>query len=542
MLVVLAMGCLSAADVLTAKKKSKPLPLNAFHINLSWECMALPPFGSGIYAATHCKAGKFKVEPAVEPADTQSIPAWEPDATTQAFVPSTWQENNKLVTSCTHTFLLKMQEWNKKQFDVITMVEMANPGIEGFEHLGRTNNTLPQSVKDAGVQQVDPKIYEVLKSVLKGYEVFGNVIKGANIATQATYWNPETLKDLTFGVGFNTVSADDRPGSALFFGTTQTLVLNIHGIHFRRNLNSRGPGNKDPITVFGKAGGKTILDMASGAEGFGLEEFNTDQLQKLYGDWLTAKISDALDDCKELYDIFDVVDDVKQLYCQGTQTTDFFEDKKEDGKLVLKPSWKIIVAGDFNDETMELSKFKVFNVEVSVEPKDRKRTTSSDMDKDFQAAFKGSTECDLFDDRSKVEMNGVEIPVHTTKTADYLESGGYKGYYKWLQKNPKHNPMRLPSAPRKLQNGNKQDARDNIGFTGYPFPSDMILGSANLVGGPIVFPFEYTQKMSTKGNKGYKPAPIMPGCEGKDGAAQYADGMISDHDPIQRTFAIKTDA
>jgi len=237
-LVVLAMGCLSAADVLTAKKK--PKPLNAFHINLSWECMALPPFGSGLWAATHCKAGKF-----VELAGKKSIPAWEPDATEgQAFGPQTWKETDKkLVTSCTHTFLLKMQKWNQKEYDVITMVEMANPGTKGFEHLGRTEDTLPQLVKDAGEQQVDPKIYEVLsKIVLNGYKVFGNVIKSANIATQATYWNSNTLGDLTFGLGFNTVSGDDRPGSALFFEETQTLVLNIHGIHFRRNLNSRGPG------------------------------------------------------------------------------------------------------------------------------------------------------------------------------------------------------------------------------------------------------------------------------------------------------------
>jgi len=572
MLLVLAMGSLSAADILTAKKKSKPL--KAFHINLSWECMALPWFGSGIYASTHCKAGKFVgLDDKGELADKTSIPGWQPVEEKTKTPPfgfnfatkpnpnnnPNWQEtDNKLVTSCTNTFLHKMLEWNKEKYDVITMVEMANPGEDGFKHLGR-EFTVPESVKGAAQQQVDPKIYDVLSNiVLKGYEVFGNVIKSKNIATQATYWKSSSLGKLTFGLGFNTVSGDDRPGSALFFAEKETLVLNIHGIHFRRNLNTN-------IDVFGSAGTSTMPDMASKIKAdnswvkldpaqnpkFSMKEFSTDDLQKLYGDWLTAKMSYVLDECKKndeiqkrenLHHDDGFVDDDKKIYCQGTPKTDFFSEK--DGKLVLKTSWKIIVAGDFNDETMELSKFKVFGVEVSVKPEDRKRTTSSDMDRDFQAAFDGE-DCKAADERSKVKNNpqmaapfdttGAMVAVHTTKTTNYLGTGGYfptvEDYYAWLdtEDGAPHNPMKLKSALKVMTDGEEV-------FSAYPFPSDMILGSANLHESPIEFPLEYKQKMSKGGRKGYEEDPIMPG-EHKD-AAKYFDGMISDHDPIQRTFTL----
>lgn len=119
--------------------------LGIFHINLGWECAALPPFGSGIYAAAHCKPGKFK-ETTVD-----GIPEWEPDDTLKpplspaggpwTTISTPWKT---LVSSCQNTFLHKMKKWNAaKSYDVVTIVEMANPGADGLGKFPRQTNGHP---------------------------------------------------------------------------------------------------------------------------------------------------------------------------------------------------------------------------------------------------------------------------------------------------------------------------------------------------------------------------------------------------------------
>jgi len=522
-----------------------------FHINLCWECMTLPPSGSALPASTHCKAGKFvqSEDSKLVLSEDGIIPQWIPDdkeTPPPPFARESWKTGkNKLVTSCTRTFLQKMLEWNKgkeKNYDVITMVEMANPGEEGFKYLGRAAATLPDL---NGQQQVDPKIYEILtKNVLQGYSVFANVVSVNNIATQATYWNPESLGDLTMGLAFNTIAGDDRPGSALFFEKTKTLVLNIHGIHFRKWLIYGSPNQN----IFGQASGTTIEDLGGvyGREA-SVKKFTTEKLQELYGDWLTAKMMEELRACKKKPN-----EKHAEIHGYCTGDLDFIEktipETMETINVFLE-SWKIIVAGDFNDETMELSKFSVFGREVSVKPEDRKRTCCSAGDKDFRNQVNGTLRV-RHADREQAHPTDSGVKVHTKTNTDYLVKtckyfGDADEQNAWFSEHQELNPMMLEGAEKVLGNGRKMESA-------YPFSSDMILGSANLQASPfpIVFPEGYAQKMSQGGRADYKQDPKMAqgvarwwdGLSMADIISQmysdhmYSDGIVSDHDPIERTF------
>eukprot|EP00933_Yihiella_yeosuensis_P018535 TRINITY_DN15174_c4_g1_i1.p1 TRINITY_DN15174_c4_g1~~TRINITY_DN15174_c4_g1_i1.p1 ORF type:complete len:552 (+),score=91.34 TRINITY_DN15174_c4_g1_i1:101-1756(+) len=511
------------------RHKGNVKQINVFHINLSWECMSLPPFGSGKPAAVHCKPGKFH-------GNADPIPEWRA-SNVQAPISPEWKQGEQpwssLVTSCTNTFLHKMLQWKEdKKYDVITMVELANPGINGFKYLGRTEDTLPDL---GGKQQIDPKVYEILsEKVLAGYGVFGNVISGRNIVVQATYWNKAVLGECDLALGFNLLVQDGRPVSALFFEAKKTLVLNVHSAHFRKTLLSSG------YAAFGKdSQGKVIIEeMAKTIDpnfkggdraAASISAFGTDKLQDLFGKWLSYKLIEELKACKANPNKHHTE---INGYCKVSDTGKALLNRiPEDWSEGDWASWKIIVAGDFNDETMELSKFKVLDIEVGVKPKDRKRTCCSDRDLDFKKALKG--EEDPLDAPRFIDG----VPLHTAANTDYITSScGYfsngTAFDNWLKSHPDNNPMLLDSAKKVLPAGLDQNTNSL-----YPWPSDMILGSANIHGDAIEFPFSYAERMSTYmfHTKDYAVDPAMPGSNEPD-ASRYSNGMISDHDPIQRSF------
>jgi len=212
----------------------------------------------------------------------------------------------------------------------------------------------------------------------------------------------------------------------------------------------------------------------------------------------------------------------------------------------------MIVAGDFNDETMELSEFKIFDIRVSVEKEARKRTCCSDRAAAFKKVFdpnyesdrqeerKTEKECTFSglqvqckDEKKEVDNKGVLTRVHTKANMDYfIKDCGYfnteQEIEEWLAENPTMNPMsELDGAPLYLPSGAKGGSGSDV-----PFPSDMILSSKAQSSTPIEFPPGYEERMSKGGEKGYK----KEACVVKGDEPCVYEGMISDHDPIQRTF------
>mmetsp|Transcript_109331 Transcript_109331/g.189740 ORF Transcript_109331/g.189740 Transcript_109331/m.189740 type:complete len:571 (-) Transcript_109331:25-1737(-) len=486
-----------------------------FHINLSWECMALPPFGSGKYASAHCKAGSFS---GVKTNGTVTSWAWTANPQYQSVIPPDWKEGeapwSRLISSCSNTFLQSLATWNTdNKFDVIAMSELGNPGVAGMQYLGREPHTLPRVISEMKEQQMDPVFYQYLsENLLKDYGVFGNVVVRQNIVIQATYWKKSSLGYPTIAVGVDMLQDGTvRPVSALFFASQKLLLINVHSAHFRKTLigeiESFGPSMRERLKSMGKFDNK-----------FSLSEFTTVQLQELFGQWITRKILDGLGACKKFgLNSFG--------YCSGmdesvgvafAQQVLAQEASAETGHW---KAWKIIAAGDFNDETNELSQFKIFDVLVTSGK--RKRTCCSDRDTDFKKAYEGEKYEAGKDEEFYSKM--------TVANADYLVNAC--GYFKSMYALKEYlmsslNPMQLPGAIKVLANGEQSQSTHH---SHYPFPSDMILSSENLKGSDMDFPLGYSQNMSSYSKMREQLDPLM-----KDGT--YASGMISDHDPIQRVF------
>jgi len=409
------------------------------------------------------------------------------------------------------------------------MVEMANPGLEGLQYLGRDD---PKNLKNLnGQQQISPLVYKHLsKNILKEeeYGVFGNVLVDGNVVTQATYWKKSSYSSLTVAVGLNMMhEGGGRPISALFFASEKTLILNVHSVHFRKTLISApaafGPRIQKRISKFKTAG---------------MRDFSTKDLRKLYGFLLTYKIVEALKSCG-----VSAPNVTTGTYCQGEVGS--LIDKPLEGlaKKMRQESWTIIAGGDFNDETMELSTFKIFGITVSVADKQRKRTCCSDRDPDFKQAMTG--EKDENDVHIGIPLpNPLNTPIgHTIANLDYMVKSGYLHgsagsnlsdaqrasfrleLQRFIIEEQQNNPISLPGARKILADGSRSES-----FS--PFPSDMIL--SNRRGGAIEFPPGYKQRMSQRtksdlDNYKVKKAPKIKMWE--------YDSMISDHDPIERLIS-----
>lgn len=496
----------------------------AFHINLAWECAALPPFGSGKIASFHCAPGTLTKQKKLQykwnertdwsnPMPKGANGLWKPleDANES-------ESYTSLVSSCTYTFLKKMTEWHK-HYDVITMVELPNPGVVGLEHLGRSKETLPLPSEDGllnGQQQMDPIAFEYLKEIMEeDYDVFANVLVGNNVVLQATYWRKSTYPSLTAAVGANMMVGDDRPISALFFKDEKTLIVNVHSIHFRKQLIQ--DQNKEPEDRSFEQENIDLYGDSLKKDNYGIQSFDTRELRKLYGAILTNKFRAALKQCGN---------PTTGIYCKGNIADlgdlDTLEQTLKD--------WTIIVGGDFNDETMELSEFELFGISVSVPDAQRKRTCCSDRDRDFKQASSK-------DGKYNEEDAPFQEAQHTKANLDYLandckyldgkdtgdrESRG-EDLQKYINAGGLPNPMLLTGA-EKIIPGQKKS------WSFSPFSSDMIL--SNRVGSAIEFPRDYKQKLSQRKasvpelEKNYQ---VSPG--------DY-DGMISDHDPIWRKISV----
>lgn len=577
------------------QKKSPKKPLKVFHINLSWECAALPPFGSGKYTSSHqCEAGKVKVTKSKatngKPSQITSW-TWErAEGTKTPIVPDLWKYGaepvSSLLTSCSHRFLQSLTRWNKPkpnnpdEFDVLTLSELANPGIQGMVYLGHTPETVPKAYMTKQEQQLDPAFYEILSSkILQNYGVFGNVVVKQFIVLQATYYHNKRMGEPTLAVGTNMLAKDkpgERPISALFFAHKKTLVLNVHGIHFRKELVSHVENFGPDMLALLQSMGKTVQLNANGMteyNEFGMEDFPTASLREIYGSWLSHKILEAVISCPDT----DGHNENEAVFCKGTNAiaikgvlrelqtiakhyvsavksqalclpgasfldSMFRRDKNmiassslswsliDLNRLQALPSkcedwatlvaqqnlekqkigqllrdWKIIVAGDLNDETNELGEFIVLGQKVTSGR--RKRTCCSMMDGDYAkltdgAKYDESLDTEILGHMPRRPLNWFANICKYFKTQiglmDYLNS----------PLNPMNPDNGVGGAP-------KVNPRGDTVPSGYPFPSDNILaGSSNLECGDVEFPVGYKQVMQN----GKTPS-----------------NLISDHDPLTRS-------
>lgn len=520
--------------IATVKAEQTSTIFAIFHINLSWECAALPDRYTGAYASVHCKPGKFGA-----PRADGDLYEWVPDTPAVSPIVTYINSPPQLVTSCQNTFLKQMREWNGiRNYDVVTLVELRNTDPESLSnHLGIPIGLIPELVG----QLVDHRIYESLtKFIFGAYRVFANYQPPG--ALQATFYKKSTFEDKLFvGVAFDMVKdkakyPEARPVSALFFVDSKRLVLNIHSTHFRKQLIKHQAKldayfGEDMDAIANKK--LTSNDVTK----FNLLEFPTGLLQDLYGEWLTKKIKDALTLCQEKAKATTVSTNVytfERGYCREEgpnalasasvlQTTDW-------------TGWNIFAAGDFNDETMELSKFKIFGRELSIEPNKRKRTCCSDRDEKFKKIYLGTAAVSADDAAKPGECSGSTCtPLHTKANTDYMEDTCQytpkNQLGEWLKKNPNSNAMKLSGAYQYAAGSSERSE------SSYPFPSDNIVSTIQSPFG-IEFPTGYAENMSAVAVT-LKPNPEKPDqwLTVSNEISTY-NGMISDHDPIERMFII----
>eukprot|EP00930_Biecheleria_cincta_P022152 TRINITY_DN16218_c0_g2_i1.p1 TRINITY_DN16218_c0_g2~~TRINITY_DN16218_c0_g2_i1.p1 ORF type:complete len:535 (+),score=93.75 TRINITY_DN16218_c0_g2_i1:106-1710(+) len=502
------------AEVVKHEPSLERKKFKIFHINLGWECAALPPFGSGKWAAAHCKPGKFTGE-----TDADGLPTWQEDNETKAPLAPPWTPNarpwNALVTSCQNTFLRSLSKWHASTpYDILTIDEMGNPGVRGLsEFLDRPEATLPDMVKTQ--QQLDPEIYGTLKNrILRDYGVFCHMVTNKVIGMQATFFRKSRLGEVDLALGFNFLSpaGGERPCSALFFVSKKTLVLNIHSVHFRKTLLA-----SDAATQFGTALGTSIeamgrevkADFQVGTSAANMLNFGTTELQTLFGHWVTAKLTETYEQCKQSPNAR--LDNI-QGYCKVGNDDAFHNIRM----MQNWKEWKIFAAGDFNDETMELSSFPILGQAVGIDPAQRKRTCCSDRDQNFKKVMSGASVV-AENDIPRDGLHTLANKEYMEATCKYVPEGALD---RFMQEHQEINPMNVDGANQILGDGTTNTK------SSYPFPSDIIV--SNQPGSAINFPSGYAQRMSTI-THGYESDPGMPG-------GGYKNGMISDHDPIERFF------
>jgi hypothetical protein len=498
-------------------------PLKLLHYNLGWESMSGIDFGSGKIASKHCVPGTFEKTGAVglrwQPLSAtpklaglavQSIGFKRSPEQKQAIYDS--QVYQKYMTSCTVNMLDAFSDWHtekKRNYDFVTLDELCSPGANGETVTGFLPQTGKNDVEMYNGRQCSPLTFDYLMTnIFTEHEYVINALPtGVGPVTQMTIYKKslgkhdvEVLTDVTVG----------RPLTALLWQERSLLLVHVHNIHFRKTLIAGSPCDRAD-TAAGTSGdmcGWIRARYPSGAvtatdgDKFTASMLSTAQLQKLYGAFLSARIAEGLQSQGFCTSIDDCV----------TKLTEF----------------RVIVAGDFNDETGELYKLHILGRPVSVRNEDRVRTCCSDRDEYWLKQYTEGDEFTGYSSDTPFPWNPAQPTAsaqasysHSTDNWKYLLNGPPSpGTSKYLGSCTAENDegcrssftRALPDAiisnrERAAKRNGPVDSPAGV-YSRYPFASDLIMDSANMVKYGVV-----------------------------EGYVQDIAQTISDHDPVEATLA-----
>jgi len=285
-----------------------------------------------------------------------------------------------------------------------------------------------------------------------------------------------------------------RPLTALLFEGSQTLVINAHSINYRKTLiNPKGSDAQlkdktfsDMISYAITFGGIICGQDQVCGEAFSVANFPTAELQKLLGGFISFKIAEGLAAMED-------------APCGSSKPCDDY---------IKRNVKKIVLAGDMNDETGELTSLPIFGLTVSMPADKRVRTCCSDRDSKWLEAYGQSDAAEYAIDNAytthaignwkyMLESNKYLGVNCTDASNDFFYNGSSKCIAKFKEILPE--PMSVLVGQAK---GAQTEIPDKT--SQYPFAADLILTSGTIE--EFGFPDGYVQKMG--------------------------DGTISDRDPI----------
>jgi len=462
--------------------------LNVLHFNLCWECMSAATFGSGKITGARCKIGTLT----------------GPDGR-KRFASTTVASADKkdLITSCAADMLLNMESWNTKhKFDIATFVELCSPQ----ENNADTSKWGGFDESDESKRQCGLGFYTGLKTIFNGHTFVLNYQPGQFAPIhQLTAYKDKTFSGYRTPKRVMTSITVGRPLTALVFvkkawavnftgktaGMSTLLLLNVHNIHFRKALINKklietlpgGPKDATGMIQYAKdnyksAGGtcdegelsNSLLEVDSESQFkpnlcFSVAKCPTACLQKLFGGFLEKRIRDEAD---------------------------------AETKPALEGITRIIMGGDFNDETGELNSIPMFGKTVQIAQEKRKRTCCSDRDKRWIDEY--------------VRVTGNEYP----------------GDYRTLDSYPDHAKANWEYLTGQCHYGTKDEIRRLSGSSNtVPLFGEDKAAETDVAGEHSRFPFGSDMILDSKGVTTFG----FP-----EGYKQDLHQPMSDHDPIVATL------
>jgi len=468
----------------------KRTTITALHYNLGWESMSAIDFGSGKIASKHCVPGyvntaKSLGQPGYWTAHSASMQAtlkkmpFKRSADEKAAVRKGNVMDNYM-SSCSHTMLQELKKWqgSKGKYDLATFVELCSPGKNSALTKSWGGGFGESSEDDNGYnsRQCGLQVFETLKDIFTEHDFLINNQPGNfGPVQQLSAFKSSVFGKLSYAV--KTAFTPGRPLTALLFSSSQTLVINAHSIHFRKTLISPQKSDAEISTgVFADLISYAVKNTGAkgpGGDAFSVAKLPTVKLQQLLGGFTALKIAEGLA--------------AAGAPCKDAKTCD---------QYIRKNVKKIVLAGDMNDETGELTSLPMFGMTISMPANMRKRTCCSDRDSKWLSAY-GSPA-----DEYKIDN---AYPTHAPANWQYmLESNKYQG--NCTTADAKCIARIIKSVPTVLLKGKSTGAptENKRVKSEYPFAADLILTSGQMW--EFGFPAGYVQIMG--------------------------NGTISDHDPI----------
>jgi hypothetical protein len=429
--------------------------------------------GSGKTASRFCKPGTYFEfsRQWFEETDPQLIealkqPGFKRNDTQQALIDGRKSPAHRdtpfistYMTDCSHRVLEGLSAWQGRQehFDFVTFVELCNPGgPDGFQDDQGQGFAPAKSSRD---RQCGFGFYNALEGIFPrrdyGYILNSNIVGPTISAHILTLYKKASFPSLTQVIQTEIISG--RPVTALVF-EDGTLLVSVHGVHFRKTLINGDPGCKNAdcdmlrhLDKHEKCKGKGLLaniEARNQTDAFSAIKFSSADLQDIFGSWLERQITEGL-----------------------------HISHRDNMVSKIKAKKSIIMAGDFNDEMSDLYSIPLFDSVVSIPSSKRKRTCCSDRDIRWLTHV----------DRAR-GLNADNAGWTKQKNYEYLSAGEKQcGYLPNVESAQHYLDGKLESmdAARTDVPGKNSE---------YPFPSDIILSTNGV--DDFGFPPRYVQDIN----------------------------------------------
>jgi hypothetical protein len=461
----------TASDQLMQSQKAQiAKDLRVLSYNLCAKCQSATAMGSGKVASIHC----------------------QPSST----------DPSQVITSCSANVLKYIQAWHQAQpLDVVTFQELCNPAVNSVETIkwGGFDQSKPDKA------ECDVALYEQMKVILDDNRpddqqfVFVLNQQRSSESTQHLLigYKKSTFKDFSKPIIVRTSVTAGRPMLALIFEKTSSakrekvMILGLKNIRFRKALINPSvvlslDGKEDPTGLLTYArdnyklvGGRCSEEslLTDRPTCFSMDYFPTQALSKLFGGFVEKRIREALDD-----------------------------------QATLDGITRVIMAGDFQDETGELFDLPVFRdnvgANVRIEAHKRKRTCCSDMDERWLSEY---TKWWAMTPKENKDPDDAALQTLMSDGA-WATKDSYTDHaqatWDYLQTACKYSSNKTVISSTSLYGNGYAAVNSEIlshaePHSRYPFPSDLILDSAGVKG--FGFPPDYKQALGTETMSDHDP-------------------------------------